>query len=85
MGEEKNNRFEPDHFMFSAFGNNFNLKINLPFNHVDVAKYLKGETLDCDAENGYGALLVNGCALGGFKISQGKFKNHYPKGLRNFK
>ena len=32
-----------------------------------------------------GALIINNCALGGYKVSKGKFKNFYPKGLRNFK
>lgn len=82
LGETKDNRFIPSHFLFSAFGDNFNLKINLDYKNLDVAKFLHGETFNVDLLDGYGALMVNGCSLGGFKISQNKFKNHYPKGLR---
>ena len=85
LGEVQSNRFEPHHNFFTAFGKEF--KLNLTFSHTDksVAKYLKGETLDCSLKDGYGAVLVEGCALGGFKMSKEKFKNFYPKGLRNFK
>ena len=85
IGEVKGERFEPDHYLFTAFGDEFKLKLNLDYREDLVAKYLKGETLNVDLNDGFGALLVNNCALGGFKISKGKFKNHYPKGLRNFK
>lgn len=84
LGEVVGNRFEPHHNLFSAFGNNFNIKLNLDFKDILVEKYLRGETINCNLKDGYGAFVVNGCALGGFKISKGKFKNHYPKGLRNF-
>ena len=85
IGEEKQKRFEPDHYLFSAFGRNFNVKLDLDYRHENIGKYLKGDTFETDLEDGYGAMLVNNSALGGFKISKGKFKNHYPKGLRNFK
>ena len=45
---------------------------------------------DCDAyfapsnlQNGWAAVLLGGCAVGGVKISGNVAKNHYPKGLRN--
>lgn len=85
LGEVVGNRFEPHHNIFTAFGNNFNLKLMFNNQQIEVAKYLKGETLEVDILDGYGALFVDGCSLGGFKISKGKFKNFYPKGLRNFK
>lgn len=83
VGEVKNFRFEPHHNLFSAFGDKFNLKLELNYQDKDLASYLKGEVLGVDLKDGYGAMIVSGCPLGGFKISQGKFKNHYPKGLRN--
>ena len=55
-----------------------NLKLNLRLTDNRVAKYLKGETLDVDFDDGYGAVLVENCALGGFKISKEKF-NQYTK------
>ncbi|MBO5954530.1 MAG: RNA methyltransferase [Clostridia bacterium] len=84
LGKVEKNRFEPHHNIFSAFGDNFKLKLLLDFQDEKAKKYLRGETFDVDLSDGYGAVLVNGCALGGFKISHGKLKNRYPKGLRNF-
>jgi len=74
----------PFHNLFTAFGCEISNKINLDFSDKNVTKYLRGETLDLALNDGYGAVLINNCAVGGFKISKGKFKNYYPKGLRNF-
>lgn len=84
LGKIESNRFVPHHNLFTAFGNDFKIKLNLNFNDERVSKYLKGDTFEVELSDGYGALIVDGCSLGGFKISQGKLKNYYPKGLRNF-
>lgn len=84
LGEFKKNYFEPHHNIFTALGGAFINNLNFDFSSEQVLKYLKGETIDVNLKDGYGAILINGCALGGFKVSAGKFKNHYPKGLRNF-
>ena len=84
LGQVVSNRFEPHHNLFTAFGNDFKIKLEVDFKDKIVEKYLRGETVDADFSDGYGAFIVNGCALGGFKMSKGKFKNYYPKGLRNF-
>ncbi|MCQ2555897.1 MAG: hypothetical protein MJ149_01020 [Clostridia bacterium] len=85
VGKIENKRFEPEHYMFSAFGNNFLRKIDLKLNDEFTQKYLKGETFNYNIADGYGAILLEGCPLGGFKAVNGIIKNHYPKGLRNFK
>lgn len=86
VGEEVKKRFEPNHNLFSAFGNEFKNKIDLKLTDKRVESYLKGETFEVDnIVDGYASILIEGCALGACKISQGRFKNHYPKGLRNFK
>ena len=85
VGENLKSRFEPYHHLFTALGNDFKLKLNYDYSSQEIQKYLKGDTLEVDLPDGYGVIFVNGCSLGGFKISQGKFKNFYPKGLRNFK
>lgn len=85
LGEIKNGRFEPHHYLFTAFGTRFKCIMNLDYFDARVAKYLKGETFDVDLPDGYGALLLNDCPVGGFKVSNGMLKNYYPKGLRNFK
>lgn len=85
VGEINKDRFEPDHYLFSAFGKQFKRKINLGLNSLEVQKYLHGDTIEADFKSGFGAILVENCPLGGFKMADGKFKNHYPKGLRNLK
>ena len=85
VGEMKNKRFEPDHNLFSAFGLNFKNKLELDFKDENVKKYLHGDAFEVEIEDGYGSIIVNGCSLGGFKVVNGVLKNHYHKGLRNFK
>ena len=49
-----------------------------------TAAWLRGEEIEAKtAENGWCAVLVDGFPLGGGKVSGGRVKNHYPKGLRN--
>ena len=84
LGQVVGNRFEPHHNFFTAFGKELKIKHSLNFTDQFVEKYLRGETFDLNLKDGYGCLIVDGCALGGFKMSKGKMKNHYPKGLRNF-
>lgn len=84
-GVLKGDRFEPAHNLFTSFGKDCLQKIDLDYRDKKVLSYLKGEELECTLPDGYGCVLVNGISLGGFKISAGKFKNHYPKGLRNYK
>ena len=74
----------PFHNLFTAFGRDIKNRIQLDFKENNTQKYLRGETLDVEKPDGYGAILINNCAVGGYKISKGKFKNYYPKGLRNF-
>lgn len=84
LGTVSNQRFEPHHNMFTALGDKFTIKLDLDFHDEKVKKYLRGDTFEVDLPDGFGAILINGCPTGGFKISKGKFKNFYPKGLRNF-
>ena len=84
LGEIKKGNFFPHHQFFSAYGDIFKRKENLTLGDARVEKYLHGEEIDStSAENGWCAVLYEGVALGGGKISGGRIKNHYPKGLRN--
>lgn len=82
VGEIVKNRFEPHHQFFSAYGNFFNIKLDLTGKEEELKKYLKGEQLFADISNGYGCIVYNSIAVGGFKSVNGQIKNHYPKGLR---
>ena len=93
VGELERGRFVPHHQLFSAYGCLFARKLMLSPADERVAAYLKGLEIAANdlevAENfkstGFVAVIVDGAALGGGKVSNGVCKNHYPKGLRNQK
>ena len=84
LGQVVGSRFEPHHNFFTAFGRDFRNVLRLNLQDSLLNKYLRGETFEVDLSSGYGAVLLEEMSMGGYKISQGKFKNLYPKGLRNF-
>lgn len=83
LGEVEKGRFIPHHHMFKALGSFFKNKVVLDYNDPRILDYLHGEEIMVESSNGYGVLMVDNLVLGGFKASNGHFKNHYPKGLRN--
>lgn len=85
VGESKGKYFEPDHYFFSAFGNDFKRKIDLDYHSDNAQKYLRGETIETNLDNGYCAVCLSKVPVGGGKVVNGVLKNYYPKGLRNFK
>lgn len=80
IGTVQKNYIQPHHQFFMAMGKNF--KRQLELTHNEAESYLKGNTIPCNCENGWAAVLVDGCTLGGVKAVNGTAKNHYPKGLR---
>lgn len=84
VGETVKGRLVPHHQLFSAYGADFKNKLELSGDDERVPQYIKGMEIDAPGcPDGYAALIVNGCALGGIKVSGGRAKNHYPKGLRS--
>lgn len=89
VGEIVGKKFTPHHQLFSAFGNSFIRRVLLEQGNPDTDAYLKGLEFDANdicssgKSDGWAAVLVDGCPVGGGKIVDGKCKNHYPKGLRN--
>ncbi len=82
IGEVKKNYILPHHQFFMAMGKNFKRKIYLAADSPELEKYLHGEEIATDCENGWAVVTVDGYAVGGAKVSGGRAKNHYPKGLR---
>ena len=82
IGEIRKNYVVPHHQFFMAMGKDFKRKIELTANSEEIKKYLHGEEFNTDCPNGWAVVLVDGCTLGGVKVSNGRAKNHYPKGLR---
>lgn len=82
IGEIRKNYIQPHHQFFMAMGKEFKRKINLTADSDEIKKYLHGEEFNTDCPNGWAVVMVDGCTVGGVKVSNGKAKNHYPKGLR---
>ena len=82
LGEVIKSRFEPHHQFFKCFGKDLKNRVELSGEDERIAKYLHGEVIEADIENGWCAVLYEGMVLGGGKAVDGMVKNHYPKGLR---
>ena len=82
IGEIRKNYIQPHHQFFMAMGTDFKRKIDLTADSDEIKKYLHGEEFNTDCPNGWAVVMVDGCTVGGVKVSNGKAKNHYPKGLR---
>jgi NOL1/NOP2/fmu family ribosome biogenesis protein len=82
IGEIKKNYIQPHHQLFMGLGDKFKRKIELSPESDEIKKYLHGEEFFCNAPDGWAAILVGGCSVGGVKVTNGTAKNHYPKGLR---
>ena len=87
LGEIQKGRLIPSHQLFSAYGELFRSQVDLADDPARLEAYLEGEEIEAPsgAPTGYAAVTYHGSAIGGAKISGGKIKNHYPKGLRNRK
>ena len=91
VGECQKGRIIPHHQLFSALGKAFKRRIMLDGESETSQKYLSGEEICSEGlvesltgeTNGWAAVFIDGCAVGGAKISGNTAKNHYPKGLRN--
>lgn len=82
IGSIEKNRFEPNHNLFMSLQELFKLQIEL--SDDELKKYLHGEEIVKAEvkEKGYGVVTRNGYAIGGVKVSNGRLKNLYPRGLR---
>lgn len=84
VGEIKKNYFEPAHHLYmSADIKNVKRVVDLTLSDERVGKYLRGEEIPVDSDvKGYTAVAVEGIITGFGKVSGGRLKNKYPKGLR---
>ena len=82
VGEVRKNYVQPHHQFFMAMGRHFKRRIELAPDSPELERYLHGEEIPADCENGWAVITTAGCTVGGVKVSGGRAKNHYPKGLR---
>lgn len=79
-------RFQPAHALFMAYGARCTNREELTLDDPRTAAWLRGEEIAAaTAGNGWCAVCVDGFPLGAGKVSGGRIKNHYPKGLRNLR
>lgn len=84
-GEIVKNRFVPSHELYmSKKPTDIKSVENLILDDNRIYEFLHGLEIDCD-KKGYTAVAVDGMVTGFGKASNGKLKNHYPKGLRILK
>ena len=81
LGQIEKGRLVPHHQLFSAYGPYFKRKVTLE--EREAFLYLHGDELAKEGESGVAAVFFGPLALGGGKLSSGRLKNYYPKGLRN--
>ena len=79
LGCNKKNRFEPDHALALALSPAEVMQVT---ELAEPEKYLRGETVPCQFDNGWTLVTVNNVSIGWGKAQNGVLKNHYPKGLR---
>ena len=82
IGEVRKNYIQPHHQFFMAMGRQFKRRIELAPDSAELERYLHGEEISVDCENGWAVITTKGCSVGGVKVVGGRAKNHYPKGLR---
>lgn len=82
IGEIRKNYVQPHHQFFMAMGNKFKRQIDLAPDSVEMDRYLHGEEISVECDNGWAVITTHGCTVGGVKVVSGRAKNHYPKGLR---
>lgn len=80
LGSLNNKIFKLNHNFYHTYGELFYNTINL--SKEDTLKYLHGEEIDTEKNNGICVLCYQNIPLGGGKIVNGKIKNYYPKELR---
>jgi NOL1/NOP2/fmu family ribosome biogenesis protein len=83
LGEAKNGRFLPDHSFAMAL-KKAECKRCADFSLTDARadKFLRGETVEFDGDNGWTLVCVDGYPIGWGKCVDGVLKNHIPKSLR---
>ena len=84
LGKIEKGIISPAHHFFSAYGELFLRKEELSNSKERLDAYLHGEEITAEHISGSGwcVLTYKGASIGGGKLSSGRIKNHYPKGLR---
>jgi NOL1/NOP2/sun family putative RNA methylase len=83
LGDIQKKFFYPSHHLAHVLSlEDVKRSVNFSLGDAKLYQYLRGEEITYPIENGWVLIAVEGLSLGWAKASQGKLKNHYPKGIR---
>ena len=83
LAEKRKNRLEPCHAVFlAALAENCRRRVDFSPDDPKLLSFLRGEEIEVAGDNGFTAVSVAGAVVGFGKVSGGRLKNRYPKGLR---
>ncbi len=81
LGDLKTKRFEPSQALAMGLpASDAKLTIDFPLESEWLERYLKGESFEWDADDGWNLVCTEGYPLGWAKAKDGRLKNKYPKG-----
>ncbi len=83
LAEKRKNRLEPCHAAFmAAKASACRRRVEFSPTDARLTAFLKGEEIEVESQAGFCAVTVGGVTVGFGKVSGGRLKNRYPKGLR---
>ena len=83
LGELTGGRFEPSHSLAMCLKpEECKRVVNLAVDSLETEKFLRGETVETEIENGWCLVCVDNFPIGFGKCVNGTIKNHIPKALR---
>jgi NOL1/NOP2/sun family putative RNA methylase len=83
LGAIKKGRFEPSHaFALSLEASQVRRVVSFKPGDPQLARYMRGEIIVSHEANGWCLVCVDCYPIGWGKISAGRLKSHFPKGLR---
>lgn len=83
LGEARRGYFKPSHTLAMALtADQVQEQVDWPADDPQISAYLSGHDLPSSGSHGWVIVTVDGYPLGWGKRSNGRLKNHYPRGLR---
>lgn len=83
LGEWNGKKFTPSQaFVMGLKASDMKRVVNFSQDQIEAVKYLKGETLHADGEDGLSMVTVDGYPLGWAKMNNGTLKNMYQSAWR---
>jgi NOL1/NOP2/fmu family ribosome biogenesis protein len=83
LGDIDKKYFYPSHHLAHVItSQDVQRSVDFQVDDLQLLAYMRGEEIQVSIAEGWALVTVDGLSLGWGKVSQGRMKNHYPKGLR---